>query len=97
MSTRTLVLCKPDAVDIALSGYFRPDELWFTLPLTVHGSRWFNCPRCGSTKTDRSRLRWYQAWRTMLSARRPYRCFDCRKRFWKNPLEPAMRVVLDGK
>jgi len=44
-----------------------------------------HCTRCGSTKTERGRVRWYQRWRTALSAKRPHRCFDCGRRFWAIP------------
>jgi hypothetical protein len=44
-----------------------------------------HCRWCGSTKTARSRLRWYDRWRTMLSSARPHRCFDCGRRFWDTP------------
>jgi hypothetical protein len=49
--------------------------------------RWFNCPKCRSTKTARSRVRWYQAWRAALTGRQPYRCFDCGRKFWKKPVD----------
>jgi hypothetical protein len=41
-----------------------------------------NCRRCGSTKTAQSRRRWYDRWRAFASGKRPYRCFDCHRRFW---------------
>jgi hypothetical protein len=60
--------------------------------------RWFNCPKCRSTKTGRSRVRWYQAWRAALTGQQPYRCFDCRRKFWRKPAEDyAWPAAFDQK
>jgi uncharacterized protein YbaR (Trm112 family) len=39
------------------------------------------CPHCKGT-LDHSRVRWYEKWRRLLMSSRPYRCYDCRRRFW---------------
>src|SRR5256885_9446294 len=40
------------------------------------------CPRCHGSSRERSRIRWYEVWRKVVSRRRPFRCTTCRRRAW---------------
>ncbi|MGE0862331.1 MAG: hypothetical protein AB7P34_00410 [Vicinamibacterales bacterium] len=41
-----------------------------------------HCPRC-SGLLDRSFVRWYERWRLLMSPARPFRCYTCRRRYWR--------------
>jgi hypothetical protein len=44
------------------------------------------CPECGGGKVYRSRYRsWLERMRRRISARHPYRCWDCDWRGWQVP------------
>lgn len=44
------------------------------------------CAICGSALV-RSRVRWWESWRTFVTKNRPYRCIDCRRRGWRPVFE----------
>lgn len=63
--------------------------------------RGFTCPRCRCTYFDRSSVRWYERLRKALTRARPYRCYQCRRRYWLKPdaetaADPEVHVAPKG-
>src|SRR3954469_24116759 len=46
------------------------------------GSSDATCPKCEAGIFQRSRVRWYERWRKVTSAFRPFRCAACGHRAW---------------
>ena len=42
------------------------------------------CPSCGSKRVHRSHRKWYELPMKLIGIR-PYRCHECRKRFFSAP------------
>jgi len=54
------------------------------------------CPWCGSS-AHRSRIRWYDRPRRALFGKHPYRCSNCRHRFWRNDYDWPVEQELSGE